>query len=201
MATGYTASVSDGKVSTLNDYAWNCARAFGALISMRDDPSDVAIPEKFEPQTKYHDTAIAVAQKTLTEVPAMSAADCDKEAQAEFDAAMASHLSYAANKSQTKQNYQDMISKVEAWKPDAEITGLKDFMLEQLRDSLKFDCGGNYKPELPIRLTSEVWREQALEKASRDLAYHSKNRAEEIQRVAGRNKWLAALRTSLGETP
>lgn len=48
MPTGYTADVQSGKVTDFAEYAMNCARAFGALVLMRDDPSDADIPERFE---------------------------------------------------------------------------------------------------------------------------------------------------------
>ena len=40
MATGYTFNVVDGQITTLSDFAMQCARAFGLLIDMRDAPSD-----------------------------------------------------------------------------------------------------------------------------------------------------------------
>lgn len=37
MPTGYTASVQEGKVTEFRDFAMECARAFGALVMMRDE--------------------------------------------------------------------------------------------------------------------------------------------------------------------
>ena len=45
MPTGYTADIQDGKITTLREYALSCARAFGALIMMRDDPHDAPIAD------------------------------------------------------------------------------------------------------------------------------------------------------------
>ena len=47
MPTGYTAAVKDG--ITFEQFAWSCARAFGALIDMRDSPTGAPIPQRFEP--------------------------------------------------------------------------------------------------------------------------------------------------------
>jgi hypothetical protein len=49
MPTGYTAAVADGTITEFPDFAMQCARAFGTLVLMRDEPQDAAIPEKFEP--------------------------------------------------------------------------------------------------------------------------------------------------------
>lgn len=36
MPSGYTAGVGNGSVVEFGDYAWRCARAFDALVTMRD---------------------------------------------------------------------------------------------------------------------------------------------------------------------
>lgn len=53
MPTGYTASVADGTTTTLRAFALQCARAFGATVTMRDDPMSAEIPERFEPGGFY----------------------------------------------------------------------------------------------------------------------------------------------------
>jgi hypothetical protein len=197
MPTGYTHKVQDGKITSLRDFAMECVRGMGVCISMRDDPHDKPIPERFEPEASYHDEHIATARNVLDKTPGLTPQECDVLAQADFEAEMESHIKYANNRQQAKANYQNMIAKVEAWKPHEDVVGLKDFMLQQLRESIKFDCSDSYRPEPPIRLTGEQWRQKQLERASRDLAYHEKKRAAEIRRVEDRNRYLVALRESL----
>jgi hypothetical protein len=169
----------------------------GVCVSMRDDPADKPVPERFEPETSYHDEHIATAKAVLDKTPGLSAAECDVLAQADFDAEMAAYIKHANNRAETKQNYEDMLCKVEAWNPNEDILSLKEFMLQQLRESIKFDCSSPYRPEPPIRLTVEQWRQKQLERASKDLAYHESARASEIRRTEGRNAYLASLRASL----
>ena len=52
MPTGYTATLME-KGQTFQEFIMGCARAFGALIEMRDSPNDAPIPDKFEP-SDYH---------------------------------------------------------------------------------------------------------------------------------------------------
>ena len=40
MPTGYTSGVQDGSIKHFNEFVWDCARAFGSLIHMRDDRRD-----------------------------------------------------------------------------------------------------------------------------------------------------------------
>ena len=197
MPTGYTHAVQDGKITSLREFALSCARGMGVCIAMRDDPADTPIPERFEPSTAYHDEHIATAKRTLETAPGLTAKECDVLAQADFEAEMEGHLKYAKSRDDARLNYKNMIAKVEAWKPHEDINGLKNFMLEQLRSSIDFDCSESYQPEPPIRLTGEQWRRKQLERASKDLAYHEKERAAEIRRTEDRNRYLARLRESL----
>lgn len=105
MATGYTCDVSDGKITTLRDFALRCARAFGALITMRDEPFDAPIPEKFEPHTDYHDKAIREAREQLEKLSAMSPAQVAKAAKADADKITAAHAQSDASRQDTENRY------------------------------------------------------------------------------------------------
>ena len=59
MPTGYTAKLME-QGQTFPEFIMSCARAFGALIMMRDDPANAPIPEKFEP-SDYHVRALKKA--------------------------------------------------------------------------------------------------------------------------------------------
>lgn len=195
MPTGYTAPVQSGKVATLNEFAMQCARAFGALITMRDDPLGAPIPDKIEPQTSYHDKALAEAHAALAEMRSLTPEQAEYRALKAYDEATASHMAYAREKDEQRGRYEAMLEKVEAWQAPEEVSGLRSFMLKQLRESIDFDCG--HQSPAPERLMGEKWRAEMVEKAERDIAYHTKARAEEVDRAADRTRWLTTLRTSL----
>ena len=49
MPTGYTSKIYEGKENvTGKSFIMDCARGFGACISMRDESSDTPIPEEFK---------------------------------------------------------------------------------------------------------------------------------------------------------
>lgn len=196
MPTGYTADVQDGKITDLRPFAMRCARAFGALITMRDSPFDAPIPPKLEPSTSYYDELIAQAQESLTRLPAMTPEECDAAAVADYERAIASWNERAQTRTLHRRRYEDMIGKVNAWHPPEAVMPLKDFMLEQLARSIDFDCDGKYDSK-PRPITGAAWHQQQISDASRDLSYGLERRAEEIARVDGRNLWLDALRVSL----
>jgi hypothetical protein len=62
MPTGYTNKIYNGDKVTFPEYALTCARAFDALVMMRDDDNDAEIPNEFKPSL-YSAGKIAEARK------------------------------------------------------------------------------------------------------------------------------------------
>lgn len=199
MPTGYTAAVSDGKVTTLRQFAMDCARAMGACIMLRDEPGGGdRIPEKFEP-SDYHAKALAAAHAELDRLRAMSDDEASQEASAEHVKKDADEARYAANRSETRDRYERMAALVRAWEPPTkDHVGLKSFMLRQLLESVEFDCAEYPRPQV-VRLSGRQWRELKIERAEKDIAYHAKEHEAEVRRATERTEWVRALRASLQE--
>jgi len=199
MPTGYTAAVSDGEITELAPFVMRLARGMGALIMMRDDDWDAPIPEAFKPST-YNADKLSDARAERDRLRAMTMAECTAAAQAEaitfdleLDAAKNAHR-------EKRERYADMIDKVEAWEDAPE--GIKEFGLQQLRESMEFDCREpfTYWRERPSE-DGATWKAERLAKVERDIMYHAKSQAEEEARTEGRNAWLAQLRQSLSTNP
>lgn len=193
MPTGYTDCISKGV--DFQTFALGCARAFGALITMRDDPQDAPIPDRFEP-TDYHAKALAEARKRQTELEGMSPSLCEMAANGAYRSALETRQKYMAEKAELRRKYEAMLAFAQAWTPPtAEHQGLKDFMVEQLTTSIDFDCKVYGGP--PVLQTGEEWRAAEFGKAKWDVEYHSKHHLEEIERANGRTEWVRKLRESL----
>lgn len=193
MPTGYTAAIADG--ITFKQYAFSCARAFGALVMMRDEPSDAPIPERFEP-SKYHSEALAVASDRLAQLRLMSPADADSAAQAEYAEALCSHNERRAEKLELRSKYEAMLAQVVAWQaPTPGHVEYKAFMEKQILESLEWDCR-EYSDE-PVLQGGTVWLTDAIEHVEKNIAYHTMEDAKERERTEGRNTWIKALRDAL----
>jgi hypothetical protein len=193
MPTGYTADVQSGKVTEFPDFAMQCARAFGALIMMRDDPADAPIPE-FQP-SDYHSKALATAEADVARLSAMTAEQAQTEADAEHAKAVRQNNEWNAEKAACRERYEAMILKVDAWTPPTpDHNGLKEFMLKQLRESIDFDCRPYDEPKA---LPGAEWLEKAKARAARSVEYHRDEHAAEVKRTADRNAWVRNLRESL----
>lgn len=199
MPTGYTANIKDG--ITFKQFAMQCARAFGALITMRDDPFDTPIPEELKPDTSYHDRGVKTAQAEVRKFKKMTHADMIRGAAAATKKEVAYWRKARKENIDLKNKYQAMLDKVQAWvPPTAEHQGIKDFMIQQLTDSMKWDCHYADK-EKPKPFTGKEWHADRLKGALRDVQYHKDERQKEIERTAQRNKWLKAYREAILSLP
>lgn len=195
MPTGYTADLYDGKDVSFEDFTLGCARAFGALISMRDSSKDAPIPDEFVP-SRYHRERIIEIEKRMKEVNEWT------PAQAEAEQAILIHkqkLQYKQVEKQDKErlsSYNAMLAQVREWEPPTEEhKGLKNFMIKQLEDSIKHDTGMTF-PKMKMVL-GMIYKAREIEKAVEDLEYHTKRHREELERIEERNRWVRELRDSL----
>lgn len=197
MATGYTHGVKDGTVTKFNEFAWECARAFGALVLMRDDPHGTPIPERFEPNTGHYDKDIARYEAELAEVEAWSTDDAIAAQQAAGLERVEGDAERDRERHLAAERYNRMIAQVEEWEPPSDDhQGLKDFMLEQLTSSMQFDCT-KFSMVEPDPLPPAEYKAGRVAEIREQLSRTRQLRAEEIERTESRNEWLRLLRESV----
>lgn len=199
MPTGYTDQITEDM--SLRTFALICVRAMGVCITMRDDPADTPIPERFEPHD-YHEKQVRISRERLQQLDGMSLTDVEAEwarTAAENRAKLATRLK---ENEATKARYERMLGLVQAWDPPGDVAGLKKFMVEQIEGSIKFDV--HDKEELarwyapPLGQPGD-WLESQKAQARKDIAYHLAEHSREVELTEGRNRWLADLRASLPE--
>ena len=196
MPTGYTADVQSGKVTDFSEFAMQCARSSGALGMMRGEPSGAEIPETFKPST-YNAERLVEARAQLAKINAMTTDQREAAARSEYEAACVRQERYEAEQREQRARYQAMIDKVTAWTPPTpDHVGMKDFMLTQLAESIDFDCRPIFDRR-PTMKKRDEWFSEAVSTAERDIEYHTKEHAKEVERAASRTAWIAALRQSL----
>lgn len=198
MPTGYTADIEND--ISFEDYALQCARAFGACVMQRDD-SSTARPVLREVSTTYAEW-LEEAEKevaTLTAMtPSQRQAYGEKERQEQID----TRQQYFNKKIVLRNKYEAMLQKAAVWNPPtAEHVELKNFMIKQIQESIEFDCNTKYDLEdmtrlsniSPVRLFDE-----ALNTAQGKVTRYVEEVRREQQRVEESNRWILALYESLG---
>ena len=192
MPSGYTADIA--KDISFNDFVLQCARAFGATITLRDDPLSPDIPE-FKPGS-YHTKGLASAQTRLFELTEMCETSKIRDAAKYNTKNYENFLNVEAADMDLRDKYETMLQKVESWQPPTTShTELKEFMIKQLNDSIEWDC--SYARETPVPLTAEEWYFNEIEITTKNIVYHTEEYVKEIKRVKERNAWVKDLKESL----
>ena len=196
MPTGYTNKIANG--ISFEEFTMNCARAFGALVTMRDESSSVPIPDKFE-VSDYHEKQIKENEEELARIIAMSFDERIAGAEKQYRKQMDAKEESIRKANELRQQYNDMLTKVALWiPPTPDHQELKNFMEQQIAVSIKSDCDTSYYEEKDIQLLSGAeWRKTKIERLKKDIEYHKKEHEHEFVRVDGRNKWVQKLRGSL----
>lgn len=197
MPTGYTADIANGKITDFTEYALQCARNFGACITLRDEPMSSEIPE-FEP-SDYNAKALDKAEKDLLKFLTM------KESQRRelHEAEHAKHIEEAeqgiADKVERRQRYESMLAKAKSFKsPSPDHDNYAKFIVNQLEESIEWDCGTSYYDELKQPIMFETWQSNRIKDLRRDIEYHRKAHREEVERTESRNRWVQQLKEALG---
>lgn len=188
MPTGYTAIIADGV--DFQTFVMKCARAMGALITMRDDPDSAKIPEKFEP-SDYHPKEIKKAQAMLAQLSKMSLKQSQHAAQKSYEDELTRRQLRISEDGILRQKYNEMLNKVRAWQPPSpDHIEFKKFMIGQIEGSIKQDCSllAYYRSQPIPLLTAQEWLKKEQDQALRDLEYHIR---------ASSRTWVQQLRKSL----
>lgn len=194
MPTGYTAAIADGL--TFEQFAMQCSRAFGALVTMRDEPTDAPIPDHIAPESYYQEW-LEREHVELNRLLSFTEADIEREAEAEYQRQVEAHAERMKTAADLRAKYESMLASVNAWAPPtAEHQGLKDFMIQQITESIRFDCNTSYD-EPPQRKAPAKWIADKLEHVRGNLALYESENRKEVERAASRTAWIQALRASL----
>lgn len=191
MPTGYTTDIYNGKEVAFKDFALNCARAFGACVTQRDDPADEK--PKIQPEESYHTKAL----KKLGKFKKPS----KKQFETFIKRSIADNKETINKKKALEKAYAQMIEQAAKWTPPTtEHEGLKDFMIKQLAESKLYDCGvDHYESEL-VSLSVMTYEDYVGDKKQRyidNFKYHEEHLIKDIALIKQRNKWIEDLQNSL----
>ena len=197
MATGCTYKVRNGEVSSFKDFAMQCSRAMGVAIHMRDESSDA--PLRHQVVGTHHDDKMKELGAEITRISSLSA----DQRQAEADALAIETASRKESRQREAvegdRRYRMMLAFVNDWAPPtAEHAGFKEFMTNQLQQSIDWDAPtGEAGAAAVSREDGETWYWRRLGELAKEVSYHKKALLEEQQRVASANAWIDALVASL----
>lgn len=202
MPTGYTADIAKG--ISFKQYALNCARAFGALIEMRDEPVGAPIPQEFKP-SDYHLKAIKKAEASIAKINAMPAERLQAQANKDYRNERDRYLKAIKDGAKLKAQYESMLAEVVKYKaPSTDHEEFAKFMRDQITGSIEFDCGGSYYQDELRKLSpksGKQWQKDSMRELRDSVNYHHKEHEAEVKRCADRTAWVNQLFSSLEAQP
>ena len=195
MATGYTYQVVDGKITELKDFIKICSGAYYSSEFLRTNREDYElyteqidelIAEKLEFEQKYNtkEKQIAYGKHSI-------------------DHETISIQEQIENRKIVVQNLEAMQKKVMNWKVSENLRPLKDFMLGQLEDTIKFDGNLDYISLPKLNISEDHQDRQPfldkLEFLENTMEYYVCLVKENLEEKQKYELWKKELEQSLGE--
>lgn len=185
MPSAITQRVFEG--ASLAQFASDCARMFDACITMRDAPIDAVVPLQLSPDLRY-EIRLADIQAEIDRLSSLEGEELEaefKEVQAKREEMYQGQLNENLKR---RQAYEAMLAKVEAatWSHEE----LKEYMVNQLQESLRYDCFDPAEISAPPVETAEQYRDGAVAYYTQELEQWKQSHAASTERMGERNKWL-----------
>lgn len=204
MPTGYTYGIIEGKIKTFPEFAKLCMRAFGATVHMRG--SD--IEAKYEPQLpaeKYYDSEIEKYNQILLKANSSSDEELINERIQELKTNKEYHLTAIEKAKSASLKLIPFLEQINNWNPPTpEHEEVKNFMLEQIKETLKRDGDYSYHENAILELnnTGKIIdatqiRKENIELAQKNISYFIKSKYEDIERCKKANQWVEDFLNSL----
>lgn len=201
MPTGYTHQLAENASMSFADFTWACARQFGAFINQKDASMNAPSVLKEEPSS-YHAVELKDATRKLAMFKKLNNQRKHRWAELKLTEELNSANESIASAACTEYAYKAMLDQVEGWQPPTkDHQGLKDFMIQQLVDSIKRDGIHEYKIKIRMKIlqkSPEQQIEEHIKSLQADIEYHKKHLAEDTKQIDARNKWKQDLVNSIG---
>lgn len=200
MPTGYTCYIEDGNITTAKDFIMLCTRAFGALISMRDEPLSSPIPQQIKADTKYADKMIQYYKDDLAKYESLSPSKIHEMNRAEYESREASRRKSLDEKLNIKKLYKQILSDVKAWVPptDGHIE-LKNFAINQIEMCIPTEHELSFYTKREAEIPDDEWIVEKIKMCRENITYYENYKKKEIEHAESCNNWLNAVRDSFGE--
>lgn len=191
MATGYTYDIANGELTDFSVFAKRCARAF--IGSMRDAPADAPLPTVILEEPHYYES-VKTARMQLATHLALTAEERDVAAEKFHQSVSDSISADSETKEVKRQRYDRMLTYAHDWNGPE---NLKEFMIEQLESSRRFDCGTETDATERVKWTTQEWFDFILEARQRTVLYAERSLKEHRERVSKANAWLKQFHAAL----
>lgn len=189
MPTSSTYGLYAGNEMTFLEYAMRCARDSGMHM-------DAVIPDEFRANS-YYIEQLEKARANVARIKKWDDAEAGRYAQYAYDHERCRYEESLLNMTALRERYEAMLEKAKSWTPPTpEHQKIKEFMIQQLEESIDFDCNTD-NPIILVLPTGAAFKEEALRAARQKVSYYTKCCKEDKEQAKERTEWIKALRQSL----
>lgn len=193
MPSALTSNIYDGSDMTLRKFALTCVTQLGAgYVATNQGTREMPLYEApVIPLCDYHEKKIEEAKKELSKWIEISKGpeEVDRLYAEYVEETEKNNKKLKKRVGEMSERYKTMIEKVESWNVSERYLSLKELMLEQLNDSLDFDC---YYHEFKV-VPKDEFVKTKIESARKLVAYHTKEWEKELKRNRENNEYLKGL--------
>lgn len=203
MGTGYTNGILNGDIKSFKQFATQCIRAFGGAIHMRDDAWNAeyrpdVVDDYYIKQANEYKTKIKKLQK-------MSDKEILVSKRKELTEDRDRYLKYINERKENFKKLQEYLDQAKQYEPPTpEHEGIKEFMIQQLTDTIKWDSDTSYFENELKNINEELEhidpiqiRKTMIQMYQEDIERSEKRYKEEEERINNRNEWARQYLESL----
>lgn len=200
MPTGYTSGILNGSIKTFREFALVCADAF--IVARRDnkigDKWVDAVPDP------YYKEDLEEAKKDLAEFKLLNDDEIVKQEASFLRKEIKRINDFVKQEEKEDELIKSFLSEAQKYKPkDKSLKPVRDFMIEQLELSLRYDDGSFYIKCIEDlshkvkNLDIKDIKEKKLEVLEEEVVYRQENLEQEIANCKKINTFYHNLKDSL----
>lgn len=197
--TSYTSGILDGRITTFEQFAKQCVRAFGASVHMKGE-SIVVEYKKNEP-TDYYRKYVELYKKNLAEIETMPDDELIKDEQRQLKESIERYKIAINEKIKNKKLLTGFLIQAENYiPPTEEHNRFKEFLIQQLKDTIACDGDDSYyikavgKAENVLaNLKPDELRKKRLESAKHNLEFYQNKYDMDIKGCNEGDEWVKKI--------
>ena len=204
MPTGYTADIEKG--ISFKEYATKCLRNFGATINLREEPWDTPITKETicgSGDMSHYNKELEDAKQKLERFNRLTEEQKRIDFENEKSEKINRYNGYIQEKLELKKKYLQMLEKVKLFQPPTDDhVALKNFMENQIHDSIEWDCKLNFYYEVIEKANNKTFEDYLREKEEsllEDIEFREKVIRDNTDRNDSRWEWIEKALKSIDE--
>ena len=179
---GYTAILEEKENVSFKEFALRCA--------------DVETLDELKLNSYHKRKEIAEAKKRLNNAKNMPDDEAKKIAHEDYISQLESYIKSRKEDTKLAIKYGDMLVQVTKWKvPSSNHEGLRNLMIDQLKQGLKNDC--NHRPDIPEEMSGTQYKKKLIADAEKNIIYHQDKYIKEVNQIEKDTHWVNELVKSL----